>query len=169
MGFVLMDSSLKCIYANAEAVKILTYPARHRRPESVQTVLTEKIRAVFRKKEGDFDSSFPTHIQSGRRRYVCQVFSLAPSSKKGSQPAMALLLERNSAALSVFRMAGEFHLTVREREAVEHLAQGLTSKEIASRMGISPNTVKAFLHLVLIKTGVSTRSGIIGKFLQNRF
>jgi DNA-binding CsgD family transcriptional regulator len=41
--------------------------------------------------------------------------------------------------------------------------QGLTNKEIGQRMNISPNTVKAFLKLIMMKMGVSTRSGIIGK------
>jgi DNA-binding CsgD family transcriptional regulator len=30
-------------------------------------------------------------------------------------------------------------------------------------MNISPHTVRAFLHLIMIKLGVSTRSGIVGK------
>jgi hypothetical protein len=46
---------------------------------------------------------------------------------------------------------------------VEFLLQGLTSKEIATRMQISPNTVKAFVRLVMVKMKVSTRSGITGK------
>ena len=79
---------------------------------------------------------------------------------------MALLLERNRTSLHVLEMARAFHLTQREREAVEYLAQGLTSKEIAERMRISANTVKAFLRLVMIKTGTSTRSGIVGKFIR---
>ena len=81
---------------------------------------------------------------------------------------MALLLERSLGSFDLFQMAGEFNLTQREREAVELLVQGLTSKEIANRMRISPNTVKAFLRLVMIKTGVSTRSGIVGKLLMNQ-
>ena len=44
--------------------------------------------------------------------------------------------------------------------------QGLTSKEIAKRMRISPHTVKTFLGLVLIKMGVATRSGIIAKIIE---
>ena len=32
-------------------------------------------------------------------------------------------------------------------------------------MHISPNTVKAFLRLVMVKMDVSTRSGIIGKIV----
>jgi DNA-binding CsgD family transcriptional regulator len=34
-------------------------------------------------------------------------------------------------------------------------------------MGISPNTVKAFLRLVMVKMGVSTRSGIVGRFVAS--
>jgi DNA-binding NarL/FixJ family response regulator len=45
------------------------------------------------------------------------------------------------------------------------LAEGYCSKEIAARMEISPNTVKAFVHLVMVKMSVSTRSGIIGKMV----
>jgi DNA-binding CsgD family transcriptional regulator len=45
------------------------------------------------------------------------------------------------------------------------LLEGLTSKEIADRMGISPNTVKAFIRLVMVKMNVSTRSGIIGRIV----
>ena len=41
--------------------------------------------------------------------------------------------------------------------------QGFTNKEVGQRMNISPNTVKAFLKLIMMKMGVSTRSGIIGK------
>jgi len=58
-----------------------------------------------------------------------------------------------------------FGLTPREQEAIQFLLQGLTSKEIAGHMKISPNTVKSFLRLVMVKLGVSTRSGIVGKIL----
>jgi DNA-binding CsgD family transcriptional regulator len=59
----------------------------------------------------------------------------------------------------------QFDLTPREQEAVMLLVEGLTSKEIAQRMKISPNTVKAFLRLVMVKMDVSTRSGIVGKIV----
>jgi len=55
------------------------------------------------------------------------------------------------------------NLTQRERETVGLLVRGLTSKEIAQHMGISPNTVKSFLRLVMTKAGVSTRTGLIGR------
>ena len=167
-GMVLLDSSLRPIYANAEAVKILAYPGSPRKTKFVEGFPVEKIRAIIHKQQGDPESSFGTQLSSGRRRYLCRVYALTSSSKKGSESATVLLFERNPGSLDLFQMAGEFHLTQREREAVELLAQGLTSKEIANRMRISPNTVKAFLRLVMVKTGVSTRSGIIGKFLKGQ-
>jgi DNA-binding CsgD family transcriptional regulator len=61
-----------------------------------------------------------------------------------------------------------FGLTSREQQTVKFLLEGLTSKEIAERMQISPNTVKAFIRLVMVKMNVSTRSGIIGKIVGSK-
>ena len=57
-------------------------------------------------------------------------------------------------------------LTDREQETVQSILQGLTNKEIAQQMEISPNTVKAFIRLVMVKMKVSTRSGIAGKIVS---
>jgi len=81
-----------------------------------------------------------------------------------------VLLERDASSSysALEEVSEEFDLTQRERETVEFLLQGLTSKEIATRMQISPNTVKAFLRLVMVKMKVSTRSGIAGKLAGSR-
>lgn len=165
-GLVLMDSNLKPLYANAQAVKILAYPRDGRMAGSLEKLVLEKVQTALPKLRSRARSSFLAGFQSGRRHYICRLFSLQRSSGKNSHHFVALLLERNRASLHVLQMARAFHLTQREREAVEYLAHGLTSKEIADRMGISPNTVKAFLRLVMVKTGTSTRSGIVGKFIQ---
>jgi len=34
-------------------------------------------------------------------------------------------------------------------------------------MSISPNTVKAFLRLIMVKMGVTSRSGVVGKILAH--
>jgi DNA-binding CsgD family transcriptional regulator len=83
-----------------------------------------------------------------------------------TQRIFALLIERPiQLSLDTLRIAAKFQLTQRERETLEFLVQGYTSKEIARRMEISPNTVKAFIRIIMIKTGTTTRSGIIGKVL----
>jgi DNA-binding CsgD family transcriptional regulator len=87
-----------------------------------------------------------------------------------SAPAVAVILERSqrvSPFLSL--LAEQFQLTCRESESMELLCKGLSTKEIAAEMKISPNTAKAFLHLVMLKMGVQGRSGILGAILQRQF
>ncbi|MBI3176138.1 MAG: response regulator [Chloroflexi bacterium] len=49
-------------------------------------------------------------------------------------------------------------LTEREREVLDLLAQGLTNKEIAEKLYITPNTVKRHLKAIFEKLEVHTRS-----------
>ena len=68
--------------------------------------------------------------------------------------------------IDVAQVAAQFSLTQREQETVGFLVEGLTTKEIAQRMHISPHTVKAFIRLVMIKMDVATRAGVIGKIVE---
>src|SRR5712691_5612485 len=91
-----------------------------------------------------------------------------PHSMGSAQVNTALLLERIvQGRLDTSEIARQFSLTPREQETTELLILGLSSKEIASRMSISPNTVKAFLRLVMFKMGVTSRSGVLGKILAH--
>jgi DNA-binding CsgD family transcriptional regulator len=84
-----------------------------------------------------------------------------------NESSLALLLERRpEAAVDMLKACDQYHLTPREGEAVKLLIRGLASKEIAARMRISPNTVKVFLRFAMMKMGVSSRSGIMSKFIN---
>jgi DNA-binding NarL/FixJ family response regulator len=66
------------------------------------------------------------------------------------------------------RAAGETYseldcLTRREREVLELVAQGLTNKEIAGELFITPNTVKRHLKAIFNKLDVHTRSAAAAK------
>ena len=50
------------------------------------------------------------------------------------------------------------HLTVREREVLEMMSEGLSNKEIAARLTISTNTVKFHISSILGKLGASSRT-----------
>ncbi|HEX2666412.1 MAG TPA: helix-turn-helix transcriptional regulator [Candidatus Acidoferrum sp.] len=82
------------------------------------------------------------------------------------RPTLAVLLERNRPHPDLLRAARRFHLTQRETAALELLMQGYTTKQIACRMDISPNTAKAFLRSVMFKSGAFNRAGILAKVLQ---
>jgi DNA-binding CsgD family transcriptional regulator len=165
-GFLLMDSSLSTILFNAEAIQILSYPARlpnARRPEAF---LAEKIRSSLIRPGHSAESPFVTEFRSGRRRYLCRAFLVDTQDKGPSHANIALLLERGSSALiALSQVSQQFNLTGREQEALEYLVQGLSSKEIADRMNISSNTVKTFLRLIMIKMGVSSRMAVVRKII----
>jgi DNA-binding CsgD family transcriptional regulator len=162
-GFLILDSKLNPIACNHQAITILTFPNLAEQVKRVSVFLADKIRFSLVNRQSRDSLEFVKEFRSGNRRYNCRVFHL-DSTDKGS--LVVLILERyssRSAALS--QLSQEFDLTVREQETVQLLLQGLTSKEIAARMDISPNTVKAFLRLVMVKMGVSTRSGIVGRIV----
>jgi len=170
-GLILLGPSLDLIACNAEAIKILAYPnVSTNKPANVKRVgslITEKLPAVL---ADDAACNGPNmgEFLSGRRHYTCTRYVL---DMQGQHPprTVAILLERAcSPEVTLYQICKRFNLTAREREAVGYLLQGLTSKEIAQQMSISPNTVKAFLRLVMTKMGVSTRAGLIGRIAGTR-
>jgi DNA-binding CsgD family transcriptional regulator len=167
-GFLLLDKSLGPVASNHEAIRILTYPNRPERIQRIDVFLGDKIRAGLVSRQSPTALEFVKEFKSGRRRYVCRSF-MVDTNGKGMPLVAALLLERcSSSTMALAQIGQDFELTRREKETVELLIQGLTSKEIATRMQISPNTVKAFLRIVMVKMGVSTRSGILGKVIGPR-
>lgn len=162
-GFVLVDTECRPLYANEEAKRMVTYPEAPSKFESAWARMSKRMFIL----NGDQNSSFaPTsHVEflSGRRKYVGLAIPLANWRRLPAAAAVAVVLERSGAASQgAAELSESFHLTEREREVVELLIQGLTNKEIAGRMNISPNTVRAFIRMVMGKLGVSTRSGIVG-------
>jgi len=54
-------------------------------------------------------------------------------------------------------------LTKREREVLHCLVQGLTNKEIATKLFITPNTVKRHIKAIFVKLEVNTRSAVVAQ------
>jgi len=72
----------------------------------------------------------------------------------------ALVARLRTTASGCSNAPEQAHLTVRESEIVGLLEQRLTNKEIATRLGIEPGTVKGHVHHLLEKTGVRRRSDV---------
>ena len=165
-GLIIADSAFAVLACNPEAVRILFYPER---PDGSQadTWLSGKIRSALIERQAPL--KIVEQFRSARRTYVCRSFEVKKPSSNGSGSNGGLhvvLLERKSNhTVRLSELSQRFGLTAREQQTVENLLEGLTSKEIAQRMNISPNTVKAFLRLTMVKMNVSTRSGIIGRII----
>jgi len=92
----------------------------------------------------------------------------------------SILLERIRAAIESDRLARASatdraavierlaHLTPREREVMELLIAGKTSKEIAAAMRVSVRTVEGHRRMVLSKTNVSSAAQLVRTVLSAR-
>jgi DNA-binding CsgD family transcriptional regulator len=167
VGFLLLDSSLRPIAFNAEAIRILSYPNRLPNVRPADVFLAERIRESLLNRQPSCESPLVNEFRSGRRRYVCRAFSVDSDTKGPSHASVAVLLQRAPVGLLPLSPVSEqFKLTRRERDALEHLLQGLSNKEIATRMSVSPNTVKVFLRLIMLKMEVSSRAAIVAKIMM---
>jgi DNA-binding NarL/FixJ family response regulator len=63
--------------------------------------------------------------------------------------------------------AGPAPFTPREAEVLELLRQGLTYREMAGRLGLSPKTVEKHVAAILRKTGTSNRTAAVVTALDN--
>jgi DNA-binding CsgD family transcriptional regulator len=167
VGLLLLNAQLLPVHYNAEAAHILGFPKKGRKVPSLDAVLP----ASVLKLESASPSAYTSGVEfmSGRRRYICRVFKLDPTggSDQHLQPRVVIVLERGfRQPVDITKWSQQFHLTSRERETVEFLLKGLTSREIAQEMHISPNTVKSFLKLVMAKVGATTRTGLIASIFE---
>jgi DNA-binding NarL/FixJ family response regulator len=76
-------------------------------------------------------------------------------------PAIAGALLRRVGALAALRASGGLaSLTVRQREVVELIREGLSNKEIAARLTIELPTVKNHVHAILEKLELASRHDV---------
>jgi DNA-binding CsgD family transcriptional regulator len=168
-GFVLMDLALRPIAMDWGATCILEACTREEHvrsqngPESSQNVPTLRhIRQLATQEPSNQKKRF--HI--GNQIYSARTYRLLPQTASFPEAIAVLLRRECDAADVVLEAAAAYDLTQREREVVRGLAMGLTSKEIAAQMGISPATVSSFLHLVMVKVGAPNRAGIVAKLVS---
>jgi DNA-binding CsgD family transcriptional regulator len=168
-GFLLLDGGWNLIAANDPALQILCFPSGADRIKQSKVFLADRLRTTLLDHNRQGGTAFVKEFTSGKRRYICKSLPVACNGNDSPQPAFAVLLERNTgnSHSALVEISAQFGLTQREGETVEFLLQGLTSKEIATRMNISANTVKAFIRLIMVKMKVSTRSGIAGKVARS--
>ena len=78
------------------------------------------------------------------------------------------LTERVSQLGRASKRSAHRALAPRERQLVDFVRQGLRNREIAEQLGVTEGTVKAYLHAIFEKLGVSSRTELAiraGEFL----
>lgn len=155
-----MDLSLKTIALDQGAAAIL-----RNGPNPDPLLPKEILDALAGRAPADLPG-LRLHFNRGADEYTCRAYLVERHGNELPPAIVALHLERDWSASDVLSAISlEYRLTEREEEALRGIAIGLTNKELAEQMHISPNTVKSFVRLIMIKMKVSTRAGIIVKLL----
>lgn len=116
------------------------------KPESVLSAFRSGARGIFSKHE-----SVDTLCKCVRSVYRGQIWA---NSEQMSYAVEALASQPEIRAVNA---NGLSLLSKREKEVVRGLAEGLTNREIAQRLGLSQHTVKNYLFRLFDKLGVSSR------------
>lgn len=157
---------------NREALEALMFPRAGADAAGPRLDLAKYIHEKLISGSSNGNLKFVGKFKSGNRTYLCRTIDvdLEGRDRTTVRKTTLILLERVPSPSRVLeRQAAEaFGLTPRERQMLELLIHGMTTKEIALSLGLSPNTVKSFLRLLMAKMGVTTRSGIVGKVLRPR-
>jgi len=77
---------------------------------------------------------------------------------------IAYALEERSAPPPAVPEQGKLPLTRREHEVALLLAKGLSNREIASQLVISPRTAEAHVEHILTKLGFTSRAQVVALF-----
>src|SRR6202142_3674363 len=138
---------------NTRAVVLLNYST----PESILDAFRAGAKGVF-------------HIQEDSdvlRRCIRRVHE---GQAWVSREQMTLLLEAlvSTPKIKAVDRKGMNLLTTREAEGVSCLAEGMTNREIAERIGLSQHTIKNYLFRIFDKLGVSNRIELLFMTLSQR-
>jgi DNA-binding CsgD family transcriptional regulator len=162
-----MDMSLRLIASDQGAAQILEAEQPDRPACEQNLVIPEGILQEIRMRAQNGTSGRTLHFLIGRRKYRCRSYLLRPKHSTLKPLIVAVHFDTEELTSDpIGPITAEYGLTDREQESLRGIALGLSNKELADRMGISPNTAKAHVRLVMLKLGVTTRGAILSKILD---
>ena len=160
---MVMNLSLEPIAADAGATELLGDPGLVKAGRIAPAVrIPKEVKDALH----NFSPPKKVRFRVGQENFVGHTFLIQPV-ENSTQPLIALYVQRDSSVSNAIDwIASQYNLTSREREALRGVTIGLTSKQMAEQMNISPNTVKSFLRIIMLKMGATTRTGIVSKVLE---
>jgi DNA-binding NarL/FixJ family response regulator len=115
-----------------------------------QTQILLGMRQTAHQASGGYHASISTCLPSQQADDALVEHRTKPSEQKDNPASNSLSTEAESKISS--------HLSRRERETALHMARGLSNKEIALRLKISPATVKVYTKSIMTKFSVRNRT-----------
>jgi DNA-binding CsgD family transcriptional regulator len=176
-GVLAFTISLELLYMNQEAHELSQYLNRARGGPVAQGVLPSDVNKlceeILSQLERHADAQDWEQVHARRtigdlsRTIVLQGFGIPDASGLEHSLIIVLMEERHTHSdLRVEAAKDRYHLTDREMNVLEHLAKGLTNKEIAITLGIAEQTIKEHLKHIMVKTHVSTRTAVLAQLFQ---
>lgn len=167
-GVVILDESGEILYLNQEARSILSTFSPDNTPDHDSTHINKVILESIKKDPGSLSDSASSIIQCPETdsTYSLRAMPLDKPHKKGKSCIMILI-----EGVTIHRkfdmdvVQKQFGLTKRETEVTFCLTKGLTNKEIANILSLSPETVHDYIKQIMKKFNTTTRTGIVGKVL----
>ncbi|MEN8262373.1 MAG: LuxR C-terminal-related transcriptional regulator [Nitrospirota bacterium] len=169
-GVVILDESGEILYLNQEALSILsTFSANDDQSDNnPATPINKAIIEAIKENLGPLNKPSSSIIQCSNTdsTYSLRALPLDKLHKKGKSCVMVLI-----EGVTIHRkfdmdvVQKQFGLTKREAEVTFCLTKGLTNKEIANILSLSPETVHDYVKQVMKKFKTTTRAGIVGKVL----
>ena len=165
-GLVLLDASLKPVAFDRGAMTILNGSQAHHENLHREISIPKEILDVIKNHNPLDLASVRLHFWTSSGKYSLRAYRIEPQAETLTEPLVALHFVRASSAETAVRDVGaQYHLTEREQQALIGIVSGLSSKQLAAQMKISPNTVKAYIRLIMVKMGVESRAEIAAKLL----
>jgi DNA-binding CsgD family transcriptional regulator len=168
-GVLLCDLALHPIGSDSGALSILRQHDEYAGGPDELPALPHEIRDAIRRGRSADSGSGTLLIRIGAHQYRCRFYFIESAHPAFSPAVVAVHLHTVAVTNSedpVKRIVSIYRLTKREQEALRGIALGLTTKELADRMQVSPNTVKSFVRLITVKMGVSSRAEIMVRLLE---
>ncbi len=166
-GLLLMNMSMELLTMDEGARWILGEEIPHGEALDARQLLPGEIHDTL---SGIERADLPTaklRLRLRNSSYSGRVFVLRLPQEQEPQLVLALHIQKDSSVAHTMELlATEYNLSDREQQALRAIANGLSSKEAAEQMNVSPNTVKSFLRIIMLKIGVGSRAALLGRLLE---
>lgn len=169
LGVVVIEEAKEILYLNDEARSVLlSLLGKNVPPVKDPARLNNAIIELLRKYLGPLSAPKSTCIFSPDQKnaYAIRILPLQKPHDEGKS-CMMILIEGVAIQhkFNLKEVQKRFSLTRRETEVTFCLTRGMTNKEIANALSLSPETVHGYIKQIMKKLRTTTRAGIVGKVM----